>query len=540
MRFAPSPTGNLHVGGARTALFNWLYARKLGGTFVLRVRGPRAPALARPAPRLSHRHPPSFRLSALPQVEDTDLERSTRASEEAMMRDLRWLGLDWDEGPDVGGPHAPYRQSERTSVYAAAAQRLVAEGKAYPCFCSEEELEGMRSAAEAAKEAPKYTGRWASASAAEVDAALASGLVPVYRFRVPADRVVTVPDAVRGDVSWNTDAVGDFVLVRSNGQPVYNFCVAVDDAAMGITHVLRAEEHLPNTLRQLLVYEALGATPPTFAHVSLILAPDRSKLSKRHGATSVGEFRAQGFLPAAMNNFLALLGWNDGTAKEIFALPELAQAFSLDRITKSPAVFDGAKLRWMNGQHLRALGPAGAEPLVGGALAAAGLAQAPAGAWPAAVAALLLPSCELVADAPVQLRAVLAYPLGAEAASEAAGPYVAPGGGFAEVAAALLAAAADGGALDAAVAGGPEAWKGLVKRVGAAAGGRKGKALFMPLRLALTGRLHGPDVGEQLALLAASQREGALPAAALAEEGAVVPLERRLHALRAWLDAHKG
>ena len=264
-----------------------------------------------------------------------------------MIRDLRWLGLDWDEGPDVGGPHAPYRQSERAHIYVEAAQKLVKEGKAYPCFCTEEELEAMKAAAEAAKLPPKYTGKWATASQAEVDAALAAGLTPVYRFRVPPDGRVTIQDAIRGEVSWATDAVGDFVLVRSNGLPVYNFCVAVDDAMMRITHVLRAEEHLPNTLRQVLVYEALGYPQPQFGHVSLILAADRSKLSKRHGATSVGEFREQGFLPSAMNNFLALLGWNDGTTREIFSLDELVDAFSLERITKSPAVFDKAKLGWL-------------------------------------------------------------------------------------------------------------------------------------------------------------------------------------------------
>lgn len=400
----------------------------------------------------------------------------------------------------------------------------------------------MKAAAEAAKLPPKYTGKWATASQAEVDAALAAGLVPVYRFRVPEARRVAIDDAVRGEVAWSTDAVGDFVLVRSNGQPVYNFCVAVDDAAMRITHVLRAEEHLPNTLRQMLVYEALGVPPPVFAHVSLILAPDRSKLSKRHGATSVGEFREQGFLPAAMNNFLALLGWNEGSEREIYALADLTAAFSLDRITKSAAVFDKAKLRWVNGQHLRALPPAQAARLLGDALAAEGLAAAAPSAgevgvpdaWVARVAALLLPSCELVADAPPALRALLSYPLDAEAASEAAAPFVAPGGGFSEVSSAVIAAHA-AGELQAAVGAGPEAWKAWVNSVGKATK-RKGKGLFMPLRLATTGCLHGPDMGEQLALVAAATAEGA--PLSPKEAAQVVGIDERMRRLAAWHAAH--
>jgi glutamyl-tRNA synthetase len=444
-----------------------------------------------------------------------------------MIRDLRWLGLDWDEGPDVGGPHAPYRQSERASIYVEAAQKLVKEGKAYPCFCTEAELEAMKAAAEAAKLPPKYTGKWASASQAEVDAALASGLQPVYRFRVPADGRVTIQDAIRGEVSWATDAVGDFVLVRSNGLPVYNFCVAVDDALMRITHVLRAEEHLPNTLRQVLVYEALGYPQPQFGHVSLILAADRSKLSKRHGATSVGEFREQGFLPAAMNNFLALLGWNDGTTREIFSLDELVDAFSLERITKSPAVFDKAKLGWVNGQHLRALPPAEACALLGAAWASDGLVSAPSGAWVERAAALLAPSCELVADGVTQLRACLAYPLADGARDEAAAAVLADG--FPDVAAYVL-TSADSGALATAVAGGADGWKAYVKDAGKALG-RKGKGLFMPLRLALTGCLHGPDIGEQLGLVETA-------AGNVAAADAVIPLPQRMTALRAWLAAN--
>ena len=389
----------------------------------------------------------------------------------------------------------------------------------------------MKLAAEAAKLPPKYTGKWATASQAEVDAALAEGKQPVYRFRVPADSRVTIQDKVRGEVSWSTDAVGDFVLIRSNGQPVYNFCVAVDDALMKVTHVLRAEEHLPNTLRQMLVYDALGVPPPQFGHVSLILAPDRSKLSKRHGATSVGEFREQGYLPQAMVNFLALLGWNDGTTREIYSPGDLVTAFSLERITKSAAVFDKQKLSWVNGQHLRALPPAEQATLLGEALHKAGLASSPAGAWVDAVVKSVGPGCELVADAPAQLLDLLRYDLTASAAAEDAAPFVAPGGGLREVGAVILADAASG-ALAAAVGGGADGWKAWVKALGGATG-RKGKQLFMPMRLALTGNLHGPDVGEQLVLLQQARQPGALPQAAACDT-----LDMRLAQLKAWLDAH--
>jgi glutamyl-tRNA synthetase len=493
VRFAPSPTGNLHVGGARTALFNWLYARRHGGTFVLRV-------------------------------EDTDAARSTRESEVAMLEDLKWLGLTWDEGPDVGGPHGPYRQSERKELYKSYVDQLVAAGKAYPCFCTDAELDAQRADAEARSLPPVYRGKWAAASAEEVAAELAAGTPHCYRFRVPPGETVTIQDEVRGEVSWSTDTLGDFVVLRSNGLPVYNFCVAVDDALMRITHVIRAEEHLPNTLRQVLIYEALGFPRPSFAHVSLILAPDRSKLSKRHGATSVGEFKGQGFLAPAMVNFLSLLGWNDGTEQEIFEVRELAEKFSLDRITKSAAVFDNAKLSWMNGQHLRALPEAELVAAVGARLAAGGLIGGAGSPLAGAAVALLRDSLELVADAEARLRELLAFPLAEALASEAGAAVVEDG--FGEVAAAIV-AAADAGEFPAA---GGDAFKAWLKALGKATA-RKGKRLFMPARVALTGRAHGPEVAEVLALLDAARGE-------VAEAGALVPLEGRIDALRAWLAAN--
>lgn len=322
-RFAPSPTGNLHVGGARTALFNWLYAKKLGGKFILRV-------------------------------EDTDTARSTRESEEAMLRDLEWLGLDYDEGPHKEGAFGPYRQSERGDIYKKYVDVLVEKNLAYPCFCSDDEITAMKEEAEKLKIPPIYRGKWATATQEEVDEEMAKGTPFTYRFRVPKDQTVEIDDYIRGKVTWETNTLGDFIILRSNGMPVYNFCVTIDDALMQISHVIRAEEHLANTLRQALIYDALGFKRPEFAHVSLILAPDRSKLSKRHGATSVGQFADLGYMNDAMLNFLVLLGWNDGTEKEIFTVDELKESFSLDRITKSPAVFDNVKLGWMNGEYLKA------------------------------------------------------------------------------------------------------------------------------------------------------------------------------------------
>ncbi|GJP41602.1 hypothetical protein CLOM_g1256 [Closterium sp. NIES-68] len=468
VRFAPSPTGNLHVGGARTALFNWLFARATGGKFVLRV-------------------------------EDTDLNRSTPESEAAMVRDLRWLGLDWDEGPDVGGPLGPYRQSERNEIYRELTDKLLASGMVYRCFCSDEELAAMKAEQEAKKLPPKYAGKWATASEEEVAAELAKGTPHSFRFRVPANKVIKINDLVRGEVAWNTDTLGDFVVLRSNGQPVYNFCVTVDDATMKISHVIRAEEHLPNTLRQALIYEALGLPMPTFGHVSLILAPDRSKLSKRHGATSVGQFKELGFLPEAMVNYLALLGWNDGTEDEIFTPTQLVEKFSLSRVTKSAAIFDNAKLRWINGQHFRQLDEEASTQVLAEQWHASGLLTSAdtSSSTVQMAAALVRNGLELVTDADVALEALLAYPLKETLASDEAKEVVEDG--LADVRTALL-ADWDSGALLAAVEGGAATWKKWIKGFGKAAG-RKGKRLFMPLRVLLTGRMHGPDVGETLLML---------------------------------------
>ena len=387
---------------------------------------------------------------------------------------------------------------------------------------------------------PIYRGKWAKASKEEVDAELAKGTPHCFRFRVPPNRDIVIDDVVRGKVKFNTDAVGDFVILRSNGLPVYNFCVAVDDALMRVTHVLRAEEHLPNTLRQVLIYRALGFAPPTFGHMSLILAPDKSKLSKRHGATSVGEFREQGFLAPAMVNYLSLLGWNDGTEQEIFTTDELISKFTLKRITKSAAVFDKTKLRWMNGQHLRALPEAELAAACVSSWVESGLmtdgADVASSPLVSAAVALFKTSLELVTDADAELRKVLSFPLdetlaaaaapeGDKSRNAAAAAVLADN--FAEIVAAVV-SAVDSGDLAGAVSS-HEGYKTLVKAVGKAQE-RKGKRLFMPLRLALTGATAGAEVGDQLALLSLAEKDGAI-----ADASAVVPLAQRVEKLRSWL-----
>lgn len=496
VRFAPSPTGNLHIGGARTALFNWLYAKNQGGKLVLRV-------------------------------EDTDKARSTKESEMAVMRDLAWLGIKWDEGPDVGGQYGPYRQSERKDIYKKYVDQLVEAGIAYPCFCTDEELEAMKKDAEEKKLPPIYRGKWATATEEEVQAEMARGTPYCYRFRVPSNEIVTINDVVRGEVSWNTDTLGDFVLLRSNGLPVYNFCVAIDDALMKITHVLRAEEHLPNTLRQVLIYKALGFPIPTFGHMSLILAPDRSKLSKRHGATSVGEFREEGFLSSAMLNFLSLLGWNDGTEQEIFTEEELCEKFALDRITKSGAVFDKTKLSWMNGQHLRALDPDTMQTMVGSALKNAGLVKDETSPFAVAAVSIVAPSLELVNDAEKEVIPLLGYPLEETLATGPAQKILEDN--FLEVANAVL-QAYESGELQAAIADGePKAFKNWINSIGKAQE-RKGKRLFMPIRIALTGRMQGPDVGDVMRLLALEDNDVQQP-------HQVKSLDHRMKELKGWAES---
>lgn len=322
VRFAPSPTGHLHVGNSRTALFNWLFARQKGGTMVLRI-------------------------------EDTDVERSEARFEQQLIDDLKWLGLDWDEGPDIGGPYGPYRQSDRLDLYREQAERLLREAKAYLCFCTEEDLQKERDRALAEHRQPVYSGKCRALDPAEAQRKRASGTACAIRLRIP-EHPIRFHDIVHGPVEFSNEVVSDPIILRSSGMPVYNYVVVIDDALMKISHVIRGDDHLSNTPKQVALYEALGWPVPEFAHLSTILGADRERLSKRHGATSLANFREMGVLPEALMNYLALLGWApSGGTREIFTPAELVKEFSLERVTPSPAVFDMEKLYWLNRHYIK-------------------------------------------------------------------------------------------------------------------------------------------------------------------------------------------
>ncbi len=321
VRFAPSPTGYLHVGGARTALFNWLFARRHGGTFVLRI-------------------------------EDTDVERSSEAMTEGIFEGLRWLGLNWDEGPDKGGDRGPYFQSQRLDKYRAMAARLVETGHAYYCYCNPEDLKRQRDEAEAAGAGWKYPRTCCTLDPAQIAEFEAAGAARAIRFRVPDGNATGFHDLVHGDIAVPNDTIEDFVVLRSDGHPTYHLSVVVDDIDMSITHVVRGDDHISNTPKQVLLYGAFGAALPAFAHVPLILGPDKKRLSKRHGATSVMEYQRSGILSEAMFNFLALLGWSPGDDREVMTKEELIAAFALEGISGGNAVFNPEKLEWFNQQHI--------------------------------------------------------------------------------------------------------------------------------------------------------------------------------------------
>lgn len=322
VRFAPSPTGPLHIGGARSALFNYLWARKNKGTFIVRS-------------------------------EDTDLERSSRESESNILAALRWLNIQWDEGIEVGGEHGPYRQTDRLGLYKEYIEKLITSGHAYYCYCTEEELEQEREALIAKGETPRYLGKCRQLTSEQRAALELEGRKPVVRFRVPEGQAIHISDQVRGDVVFESDGIGDYVIVKSDGIPTYNFAVVVDDITMAITHVIRGEEHLSNTPRQVLIYQALGQPAPEFAHISLILNTEGGKMSKRDGDTAVIDYQEKGYLPEAIVNFIALLGWAPSGEEEFYTLDELTDAFSLDRVSKSPAVFDRHKLNYINAHYIK-------------------------------------------------------------------------------------------------------------------------------------------------------------------------------------------
>jgi nondiscriminating glutamyl-tRNA synthetase len=432
-RFAPSPTGHLHVGGARTAIFNWLYARRHGGTFIIRV-------------------------------EDTDQARSTRQSEQMVLDDLRWLGLAWDEGPDAGGPHAPYRQSERLELYGRVAGELIERGVAYRCYCSEEELERKRKQAEADGRPPHYDLTcWRTRRDDDAPHAV--------RFHVPEDGDVTINDLIRGEVTWRKESLGDFIIVRTDRHATYNFSVVVDDHDMEISHVIRAEEHLTNTHRQVLIYRAMGWSVPQFAHVSLILGQDRSKLSKRHGATSVSAYADEGYLPDAMLNYLTLLGWSSPDGLDVFSREYAVDQFSFDRVNAAPAVFDPKKFEWLNGQYIHSMSAGELARLV------RPFYDVP---WLEEGIDVVKTSVQKLTDFRETLRFV----------AEFATPEV--DRGFVERLAEEL--RAHGTPTD------ETTYKEMVERLKVSTG-TKGKALFMPLRLAITGMEHGPELVRSIPLL---------------------------------------
>lgn len=458
VRFAPSPTGYLHVGNARTALFNWLLARGHSGTFVLRI-------------------------------EDTDVERSTLESEASIVRDLRWMGLDWDEGPDVGGSRGPYRQSERLHLYASYAKELLNSGQAYYCFCSREQINADRQAALAEGRPARYAGTCRGLSLAEATARIAAGERPAIRFRVPDDREVAFQDVVRGLVRFHTDVIGDPVIMRAEGTPAYNFAVVVDDALMAITHVIRGEDHLSNTPRQILLHEALGFTPPAFAHLALVMGPDHAPLSKRHGATSVAEFRAKGYLPEALVNYLALIGWSPGGGDELLPVEELARRFSLEGVGLSAGIFDEEKLAWVNRHYLKASSAARLAELSLPYFYAAGIAvraSAEALEFVASVMPIASASVDRLDQVPARLAFLFDFspPSALEDAQIATEMQMEGARAVASVLAQELAGAPR---LD------RERFReiaGAVKRKT----GQKGQALFHPIRVMLTGRAEGPEL----------------------------------------------
>jgi glutamyl-tRNA synthetase len=463
VRFAPSPTGSLHVGNARTALINWLVARRSRGTLVLRI-------------------------------EDTDAERSTAESEESILRDLRWMGLSWDEGPGKPGTIGPYRQSERSDLYGQAEVALLAAGAIYPCFCSPEVLEDQRQAARSAGETFRYPGTCRDLSQKEVEIR-SKEASPAYRFRVP-DHPVGFVDGLRGETGVAAGEIGDFILIRSDGSPTYNLVCVVDDYAMRIDHVIRGEDHLTNTPRQLLIYEALGFEPPAFTHLPLVLGSDRGRLSKRHGATTVAEVRQMGILPAAFCNYLALLGWDPPGGREVWMLDDLREVYDLAAISPSNVVFDLTKLEWLNGQHL-------AEIPVGELLERAAPFMERAGytfpessaglGWWGRLLDLVRKGCRRLDELAAAVAPIVEPDLGAvlkdpELRSAVSG----------ELAVAVLAAftsASNAGELRS-----DDGYRAAAKRVSAATGA-KGRELFHPLRVAISAQDSGPELARMIPVI---------------------------------------
>ena len=469
VRFAPSPTGKLHVGGARTAIYNWAFARANGGTFVLRI-------------------------------DDTDPTRSTEENTQVILRAMRWLGLDWDEGPGVGGDYGPYFQTECLSLYREAAMRLVREGKAYYCFCTQAKLEADRKAAQERKDPFQGYQRTCRNIDPEVaQARVDAGEPYTIRIKVPLDRGdVIVHDAVHGDVTFNARDLDDFIIFRSDGTPTYNFATVVDDARMGITHIIRGDDHLSNTPRQVIVYEALGSPAPVFAHISMILGADGKKLSKRHGATSVEEYRDAGYLSDAFVNYLALLGWAPDGESTVIPRDRIAREFSLDHVSRNPAIMDPKKLDFINAEYLHSMDDAAfAHDILIPQLNAAGLDDGTAHdeSWYLLAATAFKPRCTLSADAASQAAYLYVADDELSYDPKAVKKWLAKQG-----ARDALATASD--ALEALDDGSwtPEAIEAALDPLPERLGMGKGR-VFQPVRVACVGGAASPGIGETLALL---------------------------------------
>jgi nondiscriminating glutamyl-tRNA synthetase len=464
VRFAPSPTGPFHIGGARSALFNWLLAQKYNGKFVMRI-------------------------------EDTDLDRSTKESEENIKEALGWLGISWNEGVDVGGPYGPYRQTERLDTYQQCTDKLLTDGKAYHCYCSESELEAERQEQQEKGETPRYGGHCRHLTEVQIAQFVAQGRKPTVRFHVIENKQIVFKDMVRDTISFDSNGVGDFVIVKSDGIPVYNYAVVIDDALMHITHVIRGEEHLSNTPRQVVLYEALGFATPQFGHISLILAKDRSKMSKRHGATAVEQYRNLGYLPEAIINYLALLGWSPVGEQEFFSLEELIEQFSMERVAKSPAVFDLDKLNYISAHYMK---KASAEvvtelalPHIKQAGYVSGEVTTEQKTWLVAVVGLLQEYISYGAE--IVQHIDIFFNDNIEFENEEAAEILRDE----DVAVVMNSFREKLQALE--VVDAP-AVKALLKSITKELkfGGKK---VFMPIRIALTGKMHGPDLDKIIALL---------------------------------------
>ena len=463
VRFAPSPTGYLHVGGARTALFNWLYARRHGGTFVLRI-------------------------------EDTDAERSSDEMVRAILTSLRWMGVDWEEGPEVGGPHGPYTQTARFDRHRERADALVGGGHAYYCYCTTERLQAERAAAEARGQGWIYDRHCLRLGADEIASMEAAQRPRAVRVRVPEGET-TFADQVHGPITIEHATIEDFVIVRSDGLPTYQLSVVCDDIDMAITHIIRGDDHISNTPKQIILYRALGADVPAFAHVPLILGPDKKRLSKRHGATAVGEYEAQGILPEAFVNFLALLGWSPGTDEEIFTRADLIARFSLDGISGGNAVFNPEKLEWFSAQHLARLSPDDLVARVRPEIEAAGLWDAALMGerreWFDRVLALLVPRARRLGDFAPQLVPFLGT---VEAYDQGAVDKHLKAQGLAQHVRALADAFRSLEPFD-------EVTTEATLRAVAESGGLKFGALVHATRIAVTGRAVSPGLFETLVLI---------------------------------------